>query len=74
MGSPEKLPIFDLSIWRVGRVVRQEPAKLRTGVRFPHAPPVISLDEIGASPKILLSNVSNTRSLGKAKNDQSSSS
>ena len=35
-------------------MVRQEPAKLRTGVRFPHAPPFISLDEIVASPKILL--------------------
>ena len=55
MGSPKKLPIFDLSVWRVGRVVRQEPAKLRTGVRFPHAPPVICLDELGASPKMLLS-------------------
>jgi len=29
---------------------------------------------MGASPKILSSNVSNPRSLGKAKNDQSSSS
>jgi hypothetical protein len=29
---------------------------------------------MGASPKILSSNVSNTHSLGKAKNDQSSSS
>ena len=58
MGSPKKLPIFDLGIWRVGRVVRQEPAKLRTGVRFPHAPPVICLDELVASPKILLTNVS----------------
>ena len=58
MGSPKKLPIFDSCVWRVGRVVRQEPAKLRTGVRFPHAPPVICLDELGASPKILLSNVS----------------
>jgi hypothetical protein len=27
---------------------------------------------MGASPKILSSNVSNTRSLGKAKNDQNS--
>ena len=54
MGSPEKLPILFQMIWRVGRVVRQEPAKLRTGVRFPHAPPVISLDEIGVSPKMLL--------------------
>ena len=54
MGSPKKLPIFDSSVWRVGRVVRQEPAKLRTGVRFPHAPPVICLDVLGASPKILL--------------------
>ena len=43
MGSPKKLPIFDSGIWRVGRVVRQEPAKLRTGVRFPHAPPVNSV-------------------------------
>ena len=58
MGSPEKLPIFDSDIWRVGRVVRQEPAKLRTGVRFPHAPPVILLDEMGVSPKILSINVS----------------
>ena len=61
MGSPEKLPIFDYGIWRVGRVVRQEPAKLRTGVRFPHAPPAISLDEMGQAPKILSSNVCNTR-------------
>ena len=61
MGSPQKLPIFDLGIWRVGRVVRQEPAKLRTGVRFPHAPPVIYLDVLGASPKILLTNVSKKR-------------
>jgi hypothetical protein len=53
MGSPQKLPIFDLGIWRVGRVVRQEPAKLRTGVRFPHAPPVILLDGKGLAPKIL---------------------
>lgn len=42
-------------------MVRQEPAKLRTGVRFPHAPPVIYLDVLGASPKILLTNVSNER-------------
>ena len=53
MGSPQKLPIFDLDIWRVGRVVRQEPAKLRTGVRFPHAPPVIYLDDLGAYPKMV---------------------
>ena len=53
MGSPQKLPIFDLGIWRVGRVVRQEPAKLRTGVRFPHAPPVIYLDDLGAYPKMV---------------------
>ena len=58
MGSPQKLPIFDSSVWRVGRVVRQEPAKLRTGVRFPHAPPVICLDELGVAPKILLTIVS----------------
>ena len=54
MGSPEKLPILFQSMWRVGRVVRQEPAKLRTGVRFPHAPPVICLDELGASPKMFV--------------------
>ena len=59
MGSPEKLPIFDSGIWRVGRVVRQEPAKLRTGVRFPHAPPVISLDEKGLGPKMLLEGIRN---------------
>lgn len=58
MGSPKKLPIFDSSIWRVGRVVRQEPAKLRTGVRFPHAPPVIWIDESIISPKILTNAVS----------------
>jgi hypothetical protein len=67
MGSPQKLPIFDLGIWRVGRVVRQEPAKLRTGVRFPHAPPAILLDEIGASPKIVLINVSKMHQTIKAK-------
>lgn len=44
-------------------MVRQEPAKLRTGVRFPHAPPVICLDELGASPKILLTTVSKKRQL-----------
>ena len=54
MGSPEKLPIFDSGIWRVGRVVRQEPAKLRTGVRFPHAPPINCLDDLGAYPKMAL--------------------
>jgi hypothetical protein len=42
-------------------VVRQEPAKLRTGVRFPHAPPVICLDELGASPKMLLTIASKKR-------------
>ncbi len=63
MGSPKKLPIFDSSVWRVGRVVRQEPAKLRTGVRFPHAPPVIYLDELGASPKILLTIASKKASI-----------
>ena len=58
MGSPKKLPIFDSGIWRVGRVVRQEPAKLRTGVRFPHAPPdevglfIYLLDELGANLKM----------------------
>ena len=69
MGSPQKLPIFDSSVWRVGRVVRQEPAKLRTGVRFPHAPPVISLDEIGVAPKILSECFRKSHHFFKAKND-----
>jgi len=33
-------------------VVRQEPAKLRTGVRFPHAPPIFQLDELVLCPKM----------------------
>ena len=38
-------------------MVRQEPAKLRTGVRFPHAPPVNSLDELGPAPKMFFQDV-----------------
>ncbi len=48
-------------------MVRQEPAKLRTGVRFPHAPPVISLDEKGVAPKILSVCIRKSHTLIEAK-------